>query len=181
MTSRININKYETFLGYFKEGILYYEDARVWRTKRVNSCKKIVLLESSVLAGNQMKTGYRRVHFNKIDVYEHLLIYAYFNGVDSLKTIECIDHLNGVKDDNRLENLEGVSIKENNERAKVNGLLRPLRGECNGSAKLTDLEVELIKELYMQDVTQYRIAEIAKISQGHVSGIVRGKKRATSK
>lgn len=54
-----------------------------------------------------------------------------------------IDHVNGVKTDNSLANLEYVTNDEQMRRAQVLGLLA--RGEKNGSAKLTEEAVREIR------------------------------------
>jgi hypothetical protein len=56
----------------------------------------------------------------------HRLVYEAFNGPipDGL----FIDHVNGVKTDNRLENLEAVTHQENMDRAKALGLFKGYSG-----------------------------------------------------
>lgn len=57
------------------------------------------------------------VDVNGKNVYVHLIIFAYFYGIEELKKHETIDHIDGNKFNNRIENLEGCSNEENNKRA----------------------------------------------------------------
>ena len=58
-------------------------------------------------------------------------------------TMEC-NHKNGIKTDNRLENLEWLSAAENKKHAAE--VLKRFTGENNGSSKLTEAIVREIKK-----------------------------------
>lgn len=57
-----------------------------------------------------------------------------------------VNHKNGLKTDNRAENLEWTTHSENMKHAFGNGLIKPLRGNKSTSAKLTEDDVVKIKQ-----------------------------------
>ena len=57
-----------------------------------------------------------------------------------------VNHKNGIKSDNSIENLEYVTISENIIHAYKNNLLTPKRGALNGMSKLTAEQVTEIRE-----------------------------------
>ena len=78
-----------------------------------------------------------------------------------------VNHRNGIKGDDRLENLEWVTPKENSRDAQRNGLCQ---------RKLDFDYADVIKRLYATGkLTQYELAEIWGVNQSTINGIVRGK------
>jgi hypothetical protein len=92
--------------------------------------------KSIVLSKNNIKTTYR-IH--------RLVAEAY---IDNVYNKPCVNHINGIKHDNRVENLEWVTYSENTIHSFVNGLQIPIAGENHSSAKLLDKEVIEIRKEY---------------------------------
>jgi len=67
------------------------------------------------IAGNINRHGYREINFNNKNYLAHRVAYSLVHGDISDKFI---DHINGVRDDNRICNLRAASREENQRNAK---------------------------------------------------------------
>lgn len=74
----------------------------------------------------------------------HRLVAEHF--IDNPNSLRQVNHKNGVKSDNRVENLEWCTYQENNAHAKRTGLLRS-EGELNYMSKLNSTQVLKIRSL----------------------------------
>lgn len=69
-----------------------------------------------------------------------------------------INHINGVKTDNRLVNLECVTPSGNRQHALATGLAPIVRGIQHGCAKLTEEQVYALRALFDSGLTATEIA-----------------------
>lgn len=89
----------------------------------------------------------------------HRLVAACF--IPNAKNLPDINHKNCIKSDNRVENLEWISEKDNTKHAILNGRMNHLFGENNSLSKLTIRDVNEIRGLYLTG--KYTHQEISKI------------------
>lgn len=133
-------------------------------------------------AENRLPSGYLQVRVMidgvRFCTTAHRLVWRATNGPIPHGMI--VNHKNGIKDDNRPENLELNSNSENTRHANASGL-RDQRGEKNPSAKLTDTQAAQVRLAYAQGgYTQAQLAEKFGVSHQAVSKIVRGQRRASN-
>lgn len=100
----------------------------------------------------------------------HTLVAAAFIGPKPKNLV--VNHKNGVKTDNRVENLEYVTRSENSKHAYRIGLQKPPMPNRNYEV-LSDDAIKLIYEC--QSLTQTKLAGVFKISTTTVRNIKKGK------
>jgi hypothetical protein len=116
--------------------------------------------------------GYSSVKINGKLLSIHRLVGELF--IPNEKGKKEINHIDGNKSNNRIENLEWVTPKENIHH-KIHSLGKDHRGSKNGMSKLTLEDVDKVKLLYKSGYSQNKLGEMFGISQGKISNVVNGK------
>ncbi|WP_418583421.1 HNH endonuclease [Holdemanella porci] len=128
------------------------------------------------------KDGYEIVPL-KLDIRSKLLVHRVvleaFCPVENMINLD-VNHIDGNKLNNNLNNLEWCTKHENMQHAMRIGLFNPQNrcGEKHPMCKLSSDDVEEIKRLIKSgNLTQHKIAEIYNVSDCTISEIKTGRKR----
>ena len=161
------------------EGFENYEISNLGRLKVNLKFRKYRSYQSKILNPNLDKDGYLTTglskegkHYNK---KIHRLVAIAF--IENKENKPCVNHINGIKIDNRIENLEWCTVKENNIHAIKIGLSGQVPGEKHHMSKLKENQVlEIIENKSF--LSQKQLSLIYNISQGQISRIVNKKRWA---
>ena len=155
------------------KGVEGYNDYQISNFGRVKSFKRN---KERMLKPRQSGNGYMAVELfisgkgnNK---YIHRLVAIAF--LPNMENKPEVNHLNGQKDNNTLNNLEWSTGSENMIHAVVNGLCSPkgVKGSSHYKSKLNENEVEIIRELLTKsNLNQTEIAKKFNVSQATISDI----------
>ena len=121
---------------------------------RQNICKNVSLtiVGAGYLSFNFCKGG------KKIRLSAHRLVAQAF--IPNPYNKPDINHKNGIKTDNYIENLEWVTKKENQKHSHVMGLAASQKGENNPFSKLTEKDIYKIRELFDNGVSGSKIGKM---------------------
>jgi len=144
-----------------------------------NFCTKLVYRGGGELKQSLGRDGYVRVTLYRNNGKEsnvffvHRLVAAAFISNEHGKPN--VNHINGIKTDNIVTNLEWCTRLENQKHAVENGLYKPRIGERNAMSKLKDSDIHEIRLLWDKGVSQTEIACMFSIAQSGISKIIHKK------
>ena len=129
--------------------------------------------KNSIQHQSRNSDGYPMVTINKKQIRTHILIAKTF--IPNPNNKSCVNHINGIKTDNRVENLEWCTPRENVIHAFKNGLMVRHKGEKNPYSKLNEDQVISIKNKIKLGATLTSIAKEFNVSVSCICLINRGK------
>lgn len=116
---------------------------------------------------------YLRIGLNKDGVctkhYMHRLLAEAF--IDNPESKRTVNHIDGDKRNNSLDNLEWATYSENTQHAHDHGLTRAPRAHL----KLNEADARMVKDLHDAGMTNTLMAKLLDVSQVSISQIVTGK------
>lgn len=104
----------------------------------------------------------------------HRLVLLAFRPVKNSRELE-VNHIDGNKINNCLENLEWCTSSENQKHAFANGLNGGKKGEKSNFVKLKQTDIQKIFELRKQGYTQKEIAQVFNCTRSNISYILNKK------
>lgn len=128
---------------------------------------------------NRAGTEYQIINFSTINggkkTYRlHRLVMMAFRPVENMDNLQ-VNHIDGNKKNNKLENLEWCTASENQIHAYKIGLSKTRKGEKSNFSKLTEKDVKKIFELKEKGLTNKQISCIIGCTASNISCILRGK------
>lgn len=118
--------------------------------------------------------GYRQVRLQggKIEKVSRLIAKTFLTNPNNLPQV---NHINGIKTDDSVINLEWCSNSYNQIHAYSNGLQPSKKGINNPKSKLTEQEVINIKKLHESGLKSKHLADRFNISYSTINSIINGK------
>lgn len=128
---------------------------------------------------NKGKTKYQIINFMREDGAKktfrlHRLVMMAFEPREDIDTLE-VNHKDGDKTNNKLDNLEWCSPSENQIHAYQVGLQHARRGELSNFSKLTEEEIKEIFQMRKQGMLQREIADKIGCTRSNISYILSNK------
>jgi hypothetical protein len=164
---------------------------RVSNLGRIKSLSRLVQCKNGyrktkekILKPHINKSGYCSLDLGKKN--KHLLHRIVANAfIPNPDNKPCVNHLNGIKSDNKFDNLEWCTYSENEKhsylvlgkKSNLSKNRQTRKGSKSNFSKFTDLEIEEIKNLILENTKPSKIIIKYNISKSYISRLKNNKRR----
>lgn len=128
---------------------------------------------------NSDKYGYKRVKLSKLGARKpidvHRLVAETF--IPNPLNLKCVNHKDGNKENNTVDNLEWCTYSDNNKHAIKMGLTNHPKGEDIKISKLKESDIRFIRENYKPNSKEYNYRKLAQrfgVSKRTIYNCVKG-------
>ena len=157
---------WKDILGY--EG--FYQISNLGRVKTLgnNMFKNEKIMKNRLSPKGYLRIGLTKDNYKKMFFVHRLVAENFIKNFENKKQV---NHINGIKTDNRTCNLEWNTAFENMKHASLNGFLNAKKGENHYLYKATDeIKSRIIEK--RKDYTQRQLGKMFNLSQCSVSQIL---------
>ena len=155
-------------LGYEK----FYEVTSDGRVRSLPNCRRktiLVLRLHSTGPRDYLQAVLQHGHKRKYFQVHRLVATAFIPNPENKPQV---NHKNGIRDDNRVENLEWVTARENCIHSIRTGLSTIVRGMAHGMRKLDEEKVHQIRTLNESGLSRLKLAKQFGVSLGCIRKVV---------
>lgn len=156
-------------------GYSNYEVSNLGRIKTFNwkGSKKEAILKPALDKRGYLRTVLKSDNGESKTIKVHRIV---LNTFKPSKDFLEVNHINGIKNDNRIENLEWCTRSENIQHCIDNNLQYVLKGEEIGNSKLTEENVLYIRANFKpRIITRSKLAEMFNVKEATIKDVLRGK------
>ena len=148
-------------------------DGSIWSFKQFTHGKK---LKPYIDNHGYVQYGLMNLDGTYKPIFGHRLTASAYLNLDLTDTTTHVNHLNGIKTDNRVENLELCTPKQNMAHAASHGLMKKQVGEACNFSKLTSTDILKIRYIAKEsNLTHREIAEQFNVSRRSIGNIINRK------